>query len=186
MEMRAPVPPFTEETATQKVRMAEDTWNTRDPERVSLAYTIDSSWRNRHEFLSGREAIVQFLQRKWAKELDYRLIKELWAFHGSRIAVRFAYEWHDDSSNGSVPTVMKIGNLTSKVLCGGESRVSTTFRSRKLIASTIGHWGDVRKTIQVCQTLGYRPLADSHTGACRSIYAVAVLSLITMKGFWYE
>jgi uncharacterized protein len=97
--IRAPVPPFTRETAAQKVRMAEDGWNTRDPVRVSLAYTIDSAWRNRAEFLVGREAIVQFLQRKWARELDYRLIKELWAFDDNRIAVRFAYEWHDDSGS---------------------------------------------------------------------------------------
>ena len=94
---RPPLPPFTRETAAQKVRMAEDGWNTRDAERVSLAYTVDSTWRNRAEFLSGRPAIVQFLQRKWARELDYRLIKELWAFHEARIAVRFAYEWRDDS-----------------------------------------------------------------------------------------
>ncbi|MGE5808559.1 MAG: DUF1348 family protein [Nitrospirota bacterium] len=96
---RPPFPPFSLETATQKVRMAEDAWNSRDPERVSLAYTVDSVWRNRVEFLSGRDAIVAFLRRKWAKELDYRLIKELWAFRESRIAVRFAYEWHDDSGN---------------------------------------------------------------------------------------
>ena len=94
---RPPLPPFTRETAAQKVRMAEDAWNTRDPARVSLAYSIDSTWRNRAEFLSGREAIVRFLERKWVRELDYRLIKELWAFDGARIAVRFAYEWHDDS-----------------------------------------------------------------------------------------
>jgi nuclear transport factor 2 (NTF2) superfamily protein len=93
------VPPFTRETATQKVRMAEDGWNLRDPEKVSLAYTPDSRWRNRAEFLSGRADIVAFLTRKWAKELDYRLIKELWAFEGNRIAVRFAYEWHDDSGH---------------------------------------------------------------------------------------
>ena len=96
---RPPIPPFTSETASQKVRMAEDAWNTRDPERVALAYTVDSVWRNRAEFLSGREAIVQFLHGKWAKELEYRLIKELWAFDDARIAVRFAYEWRDDSSN---------------------------------------------------------------------------------------
>jgi len=96
---RPPFPPFTLETAIQKVRMAEDAWNTRDPERVSSAYTADSFWRNRSEFLSGREAIIKFLRRKWEKELDYRLIKELWAFHEARIAVRFAYEWHDDSGN---------------------------------------------------------------------------------------
>jgi nuclear transport factor 2 (NTF2) superfamily protein len=98
---RPPLPPFTRETAAQKVRMAEDAWNTRDPERVSLAYSVDSSWRNRAEFLSGREAIVKFLEQKWAKELDYRLIKELWAFDEARIAVRFAYEWHDDSGTWS-------------------------------------------------------------------------------------
>src|ERR1700674_2805084 len=96
---RPPLPPFTLETATQKVRMAEDAWNTHDPERVALAYTEDSRWRNRAEFFTGREAIVAFLKRKWAKELDYRLIKELWAFHGNRIAVRFQYEWRDDSGN---------------------------------------------------------------------------------------
>ena len=96
---RPPFPPFTQETAAQKVRMAEDAWNNRDPERVSLAYTSDSVWRNRTEFLTGREEIVQFLRRKWAKENDYRLIKELWACHEARIAVRFAYEWHDDSGN---------------------------------------------------------------------------------------
>lgn len=99
IQARKPVPPFTRETAVQKVRMAEDAWNSRDPERVALAYTPDSIWRNRAEFVTGREQIVQFLTRKWKKELDYRLIKELWAFDGARIAVRFAYEWHDDSGN---------------------------------------------------------------------------------------
>ena len=98
-QARPPLPPFDAETATQKVRLAEDAWNTRDPKRVSLAYTPDSVWRNRAEFFAGREAIRQFLTRKWAKELDYRLIKELWACQGNRIAVRFAYEWHDDSGN---------------------------------------------------------------------------------------
>ena len=96
-ESRPPFPPFTRETAAQKVRGAEDGWNTRDPERVALAYTADSRWRNRAEFFSGRDAIVEFLRRKWAKELEYRLIKELWATADDRIAVRFAYEWRDDS-----------------------------------------------------------------------------------------
>ena len=96
---RPPLPPYTEETAIQKVRMAEDAWNTRDPERVAGAYSIESHWRNRAEFLAGRPAIIEFLRRKWAKELDYRLIKELWAFHGNHIAVRFQYEWRDDSGN---------------------------------------------------------------------------------------
>ncbi|MGC4044243.1 MAG: nuclear transport factor 2 family protein [Armatimonas sp.] len=94
---RPPLPPFTAETARQKVRLAEDAWNTRDPQRVALAYTPDSTWRNRAEFLQGRAEIVSFLTRKWNRELDYRLIKELWAFHENRIAVRFAYEWRDDS-----------------------------------------------------------------------------------------
>ena len=98
-EDRPPLPPFTLETATLKVRRAEDGWNSRDAERVALAYTADSQWRNRAEFLTGRAAIVAFLQRKWTRELDYRLVKELWAFRDDRIAVRFAYEWHDDSGN---------------------------------------------------------------------------------------
>ncbi|WP_432262484.1 DUF1348 family protein [Cupriavidus sp. TMH.W2] len=98
-EIRPPLPPFTHETAAAKVRAAEDGWNRRDPERVALAYTVDSAWRNRAEFVNGRAGIVAFLQRKWQMELDYRLIKELWAHDGNRIAVRFAYEWHDDSGN---------------------------------------------------------------------------------------
>ena len=93
---RPPLPPFTRETAAQKVRGAEDGWNSRDPVKVSLAYTEDSVWRNRSEFLRGRAAIVEFLTRKWAEEQDYRLIKDLWAFHDNRIAVRFQYEWHDE------------------------------------------------------------------------------------------
>jgi nuclear transport factor 2 (NTF2) superfamily protein len=98
-ENRPPLPPFTRESALQKVRAAEDGWNTCNPERVALAYTEDSYWRNRAEFLQGRPAIIEFLRRKWNQELDYRLIKELWAFTENRIAVRFAYEWHDDSGN---------------------------------------------------------------------------------------
>jgi nuclear transport factor 2 (NTF2) superfamily protein len=94
---RPPFPPFTRETAAQKARMAEDAWNTREPARVAAAYTIDSRWRNRAEFVTGRDQIEAFLTRKWAKELDYRLIKEVWAWQENRIAVRFAYEWHDDS-----------------------------------------------------------------------------------------
>lgn len=94
---RSPLPPFCLEAATQKVRMAENAWNAREPEKIALAYTVDSVWRNRSEFLNGRDEIVPFLQRKWVRELDYRLIKELWAFKDNRIAVRFAYEWHDKS-----------------------------------------------------------------------------------------
>lgn len=96
---KPPLPPFTKETAIQKIRMAEDGWNSRDPARVSLVYTPDSQWRNRAEFPKGRAQIVAFLTRKWAKELEYRLIKELWAFEDNRIAVRFAYEWHDDAGH---------------------------------------------------------------------------------------
>jgi nuclear transport factor 2 (NTF2) superfamily protein len=99
MESKPPLPPFTAESAAQKVRLAEDAWNTRDPDRVVLVYTEDTRWRNRSEFPEGREQVRQFLQRKWARELDYRLIKELWGFTGNRIAVRFAYEWHDDSEH---------------------------------------------------------------------------------------
>lgn len=96
---RPPVPPFSRETAIRKVRLIEDAWNTREPEKMALAYTADSRWRNRSEFLNGRQEIIEFLKRKWTKELDYRLIKELWAYEGNRIAVRFAYEFHDDSGN---------------------------------------------------------------------------------------
>jgi nuclear transport factor 2 (NTF2) superfamily protein len=98
-EQRPPLPPFTRESAALKVRLAEDGWNSRDAQKVSMAYTTDTSWRNRAEFLSGRAEAAAFLARKWQKELDYRLIKELWAFDGNRIGVRYAYEWHDDSGN---------------------------------------------------------------------------------------
>ncbi|HEV7914642.1 MAG TPA: nuclear transport factor 2 family protein [Albitalea sp.] len=99
MDTRPPLPPFTPATATQKVRLAEDGWNSRDPQRVALVYSEDTRWRNRAEFPVGRDEVRAFLERKWARELDYRLIKELWAFDGARIAVRFAYEWHDDSGH---------------------------------------------------------------------------------------
>jgi uncharacterized protein len=99
METRPPLPPFNAETAAQKVRAAEDGWNTRDPKRVALAYSEDTRWRNRAEFVTGRAQVERFLERKWVRELDYRLIKELWAYTGNRIAVRFAYEWHDDTGN---------------------------------------------------------------------------------------
>ena len=98
-EVRPPLPPFTLETARQKVQLAQDAWNGRDPERVALAYTPDSQWRNRAEFFQGREAIVEFLKRKWERELDYRLQKELWSFHENRISVAFFYEWHDEAGN---------------------------------------------------------------------------------------
>ena len=98
-ESKPPLPPFDSETVVQKVRLAEDAWNSRDPDRVSLAYTVDSVWRNRSEFVYGRNQIVSFLQRKWNKEFDYRLIKELWIAQGNRIAVRFAYECHDDAGS---------------------------------------------------------------------------------------
>lgn len=99
METKPPLPPFTLETAIQKARFAEDAWNSRDPQRVALAYSEDTRWRNRAEFVAGRDEVRSFLQRKWARELHYRLIKEVWAFEGARIAVRFAYEWHDDSGH---------------------------------------------------------------------------------------
>ena len=116
MASRPPLPPFTLETAIQKVRLAEDGWNSRDPEKVSLAYTADSRWRNRTEFANGRQEIVALLTRKWTRELDYRLIKEIWAFLDNRIAVRFAYEYHITMilATCSVPTATKIGNSTLK------------------------------------------------------------------------
>src|ERR1700754_1460580 len=94
---RFPVPPFNEESALQKVQAAQDAWNTKDPEKIALAYTIHTEWRNRTEFINGREQVIAFLKRKWAKELDYKLKKELWGFRGNRMAVRFEYEWHDES-----------------------------------------------------------------------------------------
>ena len=96
-EKRLPLPPFTRETALQKVQLAEDAWNTKDPEKVALAYTINTEWRNRTEFVNGREAVKEFLKRKWERELDYKLRKELWGFLSNRMAVRFEYEWHNDS-----------------------------------------------------------------------------------------
>lgn len=107
-------PPFTVESATQKVRLAEDGWNSRDPKKVSLAYTPDSRWRNRSEFINGRAEIVAFLTRKWAKELDYRLIKELWIFSENRIAVRYAYEGMMTAATGSAHTAMRTGNLMQR------------------------------------------------------------------------
>lgn len=99
MEQRPPLPPFTHETAVQKVQLAEDAWNSKDPHRVSLAYTVDTEWRNRDQFINGRSAVVQFLTKKWEKELDYKLKKELWSFTDNRISVRFEYEWHDHGGN---------------------------------------------------------------------------------------
>lgn len=99
MEKRFPLPPFTEETARQKVQMAEDAWNSKDPQRVSLAYSIDTEWRNRDQFIRGREEVVQFLSKKWERELDYRLKKQLWSFTGNRIAVSFEYEWHNQAGH---------------------------------------------------------------------------------------
>ncbi|NLR61455.1 nuclear transport factor 2 family protein [Chitinophaga polysaccharea] len=99
MEKRFPLPPFTEETARQKVQMAEDAWNSKDPQRVSLAYSVDTEWRNRDQFVRGREEVVQFLSKKWERELDYRLKKQLWSFTGNRIAVSFEYEWHNQAGH---------------------------------------------------------------------------------------
>ena len=141
---RPPVAPFTRETAIQKVRLAEDGWNSRDPEKVALAYTIDSRWRNRAEFPHGRVEIIQFLKRKWAKELDYRLIKELWAYDGNRIAARFAYEWHDDSYNW----FRSYGNENWEFDEHGLMRFSTppltTFLSKSRSACITGRLGGAR------------------------------------------
>jgi hypothetical protein len=148
---RLPLPPFDYESAVQKVRIAEDAWNSRNPELVSLAYTSDSIWRNRTEFLSGRQEIIQFLKRKWLKELDYRLIKEFWAFRDNRIAVRFAYEWHDPVT-GFVLTVMRIGSSMNKDSCGGVLPASTTCQLGKVIAYSTGYWAVVLTIIPDCPT----------------------------------
>jgi hypothetical protein len=145
---RPPLPPFTRESAIQKARLAEDGWNTRDPAKVALAYAIDSRWRNRSEFINGRNEIIAFLSRKWAKELDYRLIKELWAFAGNRIAVRFAYEWHNESVTGIAPMAMRIGSSMTTGSWRQDMHQSTISPSWKPIANTTGHSGDVPKAIQ--------------------------------------
>jgi len=116
MEQRPPLPPLTLETAKQKVQLAEDAWNTKNPEKVSLAYTIDTEWRNRDLFINGREEVKEFLTAKWKKELDYKLKKELWAFKDNKIAVRFEYEWHDKSGQWFRSYGMRIGNLTKMAL----------------------------------------------------------------------
>lgn len=113
-DSRPPLPPFNVDTAALKVRLAEDGWNAQNPEKVSLAYTEDSVWRNRSEFIIGRHAIIKFLNTKWQKENEYLLIKELWVTSANRIAVRFAYEWHDNNNHGIAPTVMRTGNLQVK------------------------------------------------------------------------
>jgi hypothetical protein len=134
MVTSAIVPPFTEESALSKVQMAEDLWNMRDPERVVLSYTEDSEWRNRTEFLKGRKEILAFLRRKWARELDYRLGKTLWGFRQSRMAVKFHYEWHDDSGLGSGVTATNCGSSLPTGLCGAVKPASTICQSAKEIA----------------------------------------------------
>ena len=136
---RPPLPPFTAETAAQKARLAEDAWNTRNPARVALAYTPDSIWRNRAEFIHGREEIESFLTRKWNRELDYRLIKEVWTFRENRIAVRFAYEWHDDSGSW----FRSYGNENWEFDADGlmRRRIASImiYRSKTVTANTTGH-----------------------------------------------
>jgi len=145
---RPPLPPFTRESAIQKVRLAEDGWNTRDPAKVALAYAIDSRWRNRSEFINGRSEIIAFLSRKWSRELDYRLIKEMWAFTGNRIAVRFAYEWHDDSAHWYRSIAMRTGSSMTTGSWRQGMHQSTTFPFWKLIANTTGRSDDVPKATQ--------------------------------------
>jgi uncharacterized protein (TIGR02246 family) len=135
---RPPLPPFTAETAAQKARQAEDAWNTRDPARVALAYTTDSRWRNRAEFLQGREAIQEFLTRKWNRELDYRLIKEVWAFRENRIACALHMSGTTTAVIGSAATATRTGNSMSTALCGFASPASMMSRSRRASASTTG------------------------------------------------
>ena len=150
---RPPFPPFDAESAAKKVRLAEDAWNSRDPERVALAYTPDTIWRNRAEFPVGRAQVVEFLRRKWARELDYRLIKELWAYTGNRIAVRFAYEWRDDSGHCSAPTATRTGNSTSTASCTAASPPSMISRSAPRTGNTTGRSDAGPTTIRGCPTL---------------------------------
>jgi len=145
---RPPFPQFTRDSAMQKVRLAEDAWNSRDPAKVALAYTIDSRWRNRSEFINGRYEIIAFLSRKWANELDYRLIKEMWAFTGNRIAVRFAYEWHDDSDRWYRSYGMKTGNSVMMGSCLHGLHQSTTFLLWDQSANITGCSGVVPMTTQ--------------------------------------
>ena len=145
---RPPLPPFTAETAAQKARMAEDAWNSRDPARVALAYTIDSRWRNRAEFVQGREAIEAFLTRKWNREIDYRLIKEVWAFRESRIAVRFAYEWHDDSGQWFRSYGNENWEFDEMGLMRLRIAASMIFRSRRTSANIIGRSAAAPTTIR--------------------------------------
>ena len=142
-ESRPPLPPFTLESAIQKVRAAEDGWNSRDPHKVALAYTPDSQWRNRSEFIDGRAQIVDFLQRKWARELEYRLIKELWAFGDTRIAVRFAYEWRDDSGSW----FRSYGNENWEFDCSGLMRTRFACINDLAIADSerMFHWPQGRR-----------------------------------------
>jgi nuclear transport factor 2 (NTF2) superfamily protein len=149
---RPPVPPFAEDTAVQRFVWPRMDGTHGDPERVSLAYTIDSTWRNRAEFISGRNEIIDFLKRKWAKELGYRLIKEMWAFHANRIAVRFAYEWHDDSGNWFRSHGNENWEFDQDGLMKHRIPASTIYQSKRETASIIGHWGDVPTIIRGCLT----------------------------------
>ena len=146
--VRPPFPPFTRESASQKVRLAEDAWNTRDPAKVALAYAIDSRWRNRSEFINGRNEVIAFLSRKWAKELDYRLMKELWAFAENRIAVRFAYEWPTTRITGIAPMAMKTGNSVMMGSWLHGLHQSTTFPFWDRSANITGCLGVVPMTTQ--------------------------------------
>ena len=145
---RPPFPPFTSESAIQKVRLAEDGWNTRDPAKVALAYAIDSRWRNRSEFINGRNEIIAFLTRKWAKELEYRLIKEMWAFTGNRIAVRFVTSGMTTRATGTAPMAMRTGNSMTTDLWPYGLRRSTTFPCWNQIANITGRSGGVPMTTQ--------------------------------------
>ena len=147
MTTRPPVPPFSREDAITKVRAAEDAWNSRDPERVSLAYSPDSRWRNRSTFLNGRQEIVEFLTQKWERELEYRLIKEMWAFGENRIAVRFAYESMGATASGTAPTGTRTGSSTRTASWSPGMPASTTCRSTRGSGGSTGrHPGGARTT----------------------------------------
>jgi nuclear transport factor 2 (NTF2) superfamily protein len=153
---RPPLPPFSVASAAEKVRLAEDGWNSRNPERVAQAYSEDSRWRNRSEFVNGREEIIGFLARKWQSEFEYRLIKELWAFTDNRIAVRFAYEWHDDSGNWFRSYGNEIGSSEPMASCKNASPASTICRSSLRIDAFTGHLGAGRTNTPVSALLAFK------------------------------
>ena len=168
-QIRPPLPPFTRESAIEKVRLAEDGWNSRDPQRVSLAYTLDTKWRNRAEFAYNREEAKGFLTRKWAKELDYRLIKELWAFTDNRIAVRYAYEWHDDSGNWFRSYGNENWEFDENGLMANRFACINDLPIKEVNASSTGPWAGARMITRGCPNSAFRACTLPEGGSPRHL-----------------